>query len=105
MRIAVYVEGNPQDANNHDEPWVHFHLPLTSEAVEGSQQWPRLRKVMLQFTTDYNAPVPNPDWIQESDNFYKYPLDDGGAFINQIHVYDGHRRIFAADDLKWHSSG
>ncbi|TNF81132.1 MAG: hypothetical protein EP299_02255 [Acidobacteria bacterium] len=100
---GLFLEGETQEADNHNEPWVHFHLPLTSQAVEGAQQWPRLRKVMLQFTTDYEPPIPNPEWIQESDNYYKYPTDDGGAFITQLHIFDGHRRIFAENDLKWHS--
>lgn len=100
---GIFLEGEVQHAANYDEPWVHFHIPMTSLAVESAHQLPRLRQVMLQFTTDYDAPDANPDWVQESDNFYKYPTDDGGAFITQLHVYDGPRRIFAKDDLHWHS--
>jgi hypothetical protein len=102
---GFFLEGNVQDATNHDEPWVQFHLPVTSLAVESAQQLPRLRQVMLHFTTDYGPPKPDTDWVQESSGYYKYLLDEGGAFITRLHVYDGYRRILAEDALHWHSSG
>ncbi|MBI4302218.1 MAG: hypothetical protein HY664_06400 [Chloroflexi bacterium] len=96
--------GNVQSPDNQNEPWLQFHIPMPSLAIEAERYLPKLRNVMVLFGTEYDSDA---DLGYEVDTGhqrpYKYVRDFGGAWIRQVHVYDGARRIFARDDLQWQS--
>jgi len=102
------LTGRVQDPDNENEPWLHFHIPMPSAAVENSRFVPKLRKVMLVFATDYNSDE-DTGYPEETENYYKrykYVRDFGGAWINQIHLLDGSNLFFFQDtNLRWQSTG
>jgi hypothetical protein len=86
---------------DHGEPWVHFHIPMTSRYVgphmtirKGTHILPRVREVVVRFATDNEPPIN----VTGND---EYNL--GGAILTSIHLYDGENKFFGEDDLSWQS--
>ncbi|NIS72723.1 MAG: hypothetical protein GTO12_28430 [Proteobacteria bacterium] len=101
---GLYLEGKVQNDSFENEPWVRFHIPMTSVSVEEKVHLPRLQKVMLRFRTDCNKADPNPPYRKTNRGFEKWVTDNGGAIITQLHIYDGDDRIGAWDTLDWQSA-
>ncbi len=107
LDYGFVLTGKVQDPFNPDDqgsPWLHFHIPMPSIAVEAKRYLPKLRKVMLLFSTDQ---LLNTDKGYRSNGSYykrhKYVWDVAGAWIKEIHLMDGPLSFFQQGNLNWQS--
>ena len=100
MGWGLHMEIKVDDFNPDRMPWVQFHIPLPAVRPEAADA-PRLKKVMLKFATDREAP----GW------FVKYPgttsqmwrRDQGGAMVHKLHVWDSDALVKKFEDMNWQS--